>query len=297
MANIKIPDLPLGSAIVGTEVFESVQSASSVKFTANQIKTFTSEAPTFVISDAVTNAAVTAATLQHTTSGSPANGIGVRLAFEVETSASNNEIGALIEAVATDTTATSEDFDIVFKTMTAGAAATESGRFTSNGDLLAAGGLFVGTTISTITNTSLPVYVNDATNTGISSVLTVAHLTSGTPGVGIGAAINYEIETATGNNEVGAQIAAVSTNVTSATEAFDLVVKLMTAGATAAEVARFTDVGNFSITGNTLKIADDRTITNANDTGVQGEICWDSSYIYVCTATDTWKRVAIATWP
>jgi hypothetical protein len=23
---------------------------------------------------------------------------------------------------------------------------------------------------------------------------------------------------------------------------------------------------------------------------------WDASYIYVCVATDTWKRAAISTW-
>ena len=40
----------------------------------------------------------------------------------------------------------------------------------------------------------------------------------------------------------------------------------------------------------------DKTPANAGDTGTKGEICWDASYIYVCTATDTWKRVAIATW-
>lgn len=40
-----------------------------------------------------------------------------------------------------------------------------------------------------------------------------------------------------------------------------------------------------------------RTITNANDSGVAGEICYDANYIYICTATNTWKRVAIATWP
>lgn len=31
-------------------------------------------------------------------------------------------------------------------------------------------------------------------------------------------------------------------------------------------------------------------------TGVQGQIAWDADYFYVCTTTDTWKRVAIATW-
>jgi len=39
-----------------------------------------------------------------------------------------------------------------------------------------------------------------------------------------------------------------------------------------------------------------RTPASASDTGTAGTLCWDSSYIYVCTATDTWKRVAIATW-
>ncbi len=40
MANVKITDLPAGTAIGGTELFESVQSSASVKLTADQIKTF-----------------------------------------------------------------------------------------------------------------------------------------------------------------------------------------------------------------------------------------------------------------
>jgi hypothetical protein len=34
-----------------------------------------------------------------------------------------------------------------------------------------------------------------------------------------------------------------------------------------------------------------------NSTGTAGDIRYDVDYIYICTATDTWKRVAIATWP
>jgi hypothetical protein len=34
----------------------------------------------------------------------------------------------------------------------------------------------------------------------------------------------------------------------------------------------------------------------ATSTGVTGQIATDASYIYVCTATNTWKRVAISTW-
>jgi hypothetical protein len=38
------------------------------------------------------------------------------------------------------------------------------------------------------------------------------------------------------------------------------------------------------------------TPSSASDTGTQGKITWDASYVYVCTATDTWKRASIATW-
>jgi hypothetical protein len=34
----------------------------------------------------------------------------------------------------------------------------------------------------------------------------------------------------------------------------------------------------------------------ASDTGVAGDIRYDADYIYVCTATNTWKRTAISTW-
>lgn len=38
------------------------------------------------------------------------------------------------------------------------------------------------------------------------------------------------------------------------------------------------------------------TPATSSDTGVVGTITWDASYVYVCIATNTWKRVAIATW-
>jgi len=40
MANVKITDLSAGTALGGTELFESVQSSTSVKISATQIKTF-----------------------------------------------------------------------------------------------------------------------------------------------------------------------------------------------------------------------------------------------------------------
>ena len=38
------------------------------------------------------------------------------------------------------------------------------------------------------------------------------------------------------------------------------------------------------------------TPASAAAAGVVGQVFWDASYIYICTATNTWKRVAIATW-
>jgi len=39
-----------------------------------------------------------------------------------------------------------------------------------------------------------------------------------------------------------------------------------------------------------------KTPSSASDTGTTGEIAWDSSYIYICIATNTWQRAAHATW-
>ena len=39
-----------------------------------------------------------------------------------------------------------------------------------------------------------------------------------------------------------------------------------------------------------------KTPASASATGTTGTIAWDADYIYICTATDTWKRVAISTW-
>lgn len=34
----------------------------------------------------------------------------------------------------------------------------------------------------------------------------------------------------------------------------------------------------------------------ASSTGTAGQMAYDSSYLYICTATDTWRRVAHSTW-
>jgi hypothetical protein len=34
----------------------------------------------------------------------------------------------------------------------------------------------------------------------------------------------------------------------------------------------------------------------ASDTGTAGDVRYDASYVYICTATNTWKRAALTTW-
>jgi len=56
-------------------------------------------------------------------------------------------------------------------------------------------------------------------------------------------------------------------------------------------------VGNaLHYSGEELGRVSNGTPASATATGTTGEIQWDANYIYVCVATNTWKRVAISTW-
>lgn len=54
--------------------------------------------------------------------------------------------------------------------------------------------------------------------------------------------------------------------------------------------------GRVIISNGPLNLATSSTPVSASATGNQGDIAWDSSYIYICTATNTWRRVAHSTW-
>jgi hypothetical protein len=50
------------------------------------------------------------------------------------------------------------------------------------------------------------------------------------------------------------------------------------------------------VNSDTVRVRTARTPASAAAAGNAGDVCWDSNYIYVCVATNTWKRTAIATW-
>jgi len=45
-----------------------------------------------------------------------------------------------------------------------------------------------------------------------------------------------------------------------------------------------------------LRLRTAKTPASAGAAGNAGDICWDANYVYVCVATNTWKRVALNTW-
>jgi len=63
-------------------------------------------------------------------------------------------------------------------------------------------------------------------------------------------------------------------------------VKLGTGGGTA----------KLHINSDILRLDTAKTPASAGAAGNAGDICWDANYFYICIATNTWKRVAIATW-
>lgn len=53
--------------------------------------------------------------------------------------------------------------------------------------------------------------------------------------------------------------------------------------------------GDITINGD-LFVPSPTVPATATSTGKTGQIVWDSGFIYICIATNTWKRVAITTW-
>jgi hypothetical protein len=55
--------------------------------------------------------------------------------------------------------------------------------------------------------------------------------------------------------------------------------------------------GVLEVAADRVRILGSNTPASASAAGTAGDICWDANYLYICIATDTWKRVAISTWP
>jgi hypothetical protein len=48
----------------------------------------------------------------------------------------------------------------------------------------------------------------------------------------------------------------------------------------------------FQCDGDTIRLSTPRTVTGTS-TGYPGEWCWDSSFLYICVDTNTWKQISL----
>jgi hypothetical protein len=105
-----------------------------------------------------------------------------------------------------------------------------------------------------------------------------------TTGAGNGSLILHDL-TSVGYWEAGIPSGGNRTEFVRVDSSGSLLIGTTTAGASKLVVA------DDSIQINTAK-----TPASAAATGTTGEFAWDASYFYICTATNTWRRVAHATW-
>lgn len=57
-----------------------------------------------------------------------------------------------------------------------------------------------------------------------------------------------------------------------------------------------TPTGVLDVADNKIRVRTAQTPATTGAAGNQGDIAWDANYVYVCVATNSWKRAAIATW-
>lgn len=121
---------------------------------------------------ALTNTVNPTLELTHTTSGTPANNIGVGIDFYQETSAANTENVMSLNAVITDATAGSEDAKFSLELMAAGAASAEKFSVGSTGIVTLSGGATLDNATSA-TNLAIA-----ETNIGLTGIVTMTGATT-----------------------------------------------------------------------------------------------------------------------
>ncbi len=134
------------------------------------------------------------------------------------------------------------------------------------------------TTLASLANGASSGYVLTAGSGGTSGPAW-----SNTPYFGVSAAIGTLTNTIT--NSSGTMV------LTSGTGGINLI-----AASGSFVVATVSGGGLFRVNGGNLQIQNPSVPGSASASGVSGTITWDTNYLYVCTATNTWKRTPLTTW-
>lgn len=178
---------------------------------------------------AIGYSSLTAATASYNT------GIGVNAGAQISSGAQNTIIGASVDGANGPTTGSNNiliGYDVDLPSNTA------SDQIGIGNIIFGTGVNGTGTTYNGKIGIGAPapdrrfhVEEETATTNAVTYLFKVTSLSSGTPAVNIGAGMEFEIETAAGNNEVGATIEAKATAVGAGAEAIVLDGKQMAAGA------------------------------------------------------------------
>jgi hypothetical protein len=54
--------------------------------------------------------------------------------------------------------------------------------------------------------------------------------------------------------------------------------------------------GGLRVQADSIQITTSKTPASSTDSGQAGQIAWDANYLYICVATNTWKRVNLVNW-
>lgn len=203
----KIFIMLLAMLVISMTVFAETRQDDAMKFT-NTVNIHNK--------NAVTNAVNDRLTIKQETTGTPATGIGVGIALQVEDAGGLEEQGS-VDIVGTTVTDAAEDFDWVFKQNSAGAI-SETLR------IVAASSATVADYLKFTGNTTEANGIVDLLYLGTGqAVVSVA-------GMGAGVTFNFPDGTGTDNEEQGA-IDVVSTDVTAASNESDMVFSIRGGGA------------------------------------------------------------------
>jgi len=245
------------------------------------------------------NAAVGVNALQNNTTGTNNSAVGVS-ALQNTTGDSNAAVGA--NALATNTTGTNNaavGVSALRNNTTGGsnsAIGVDAGRFIAD-----------GATINSITNSS--VFLGRDTRALASNQTNQIVIGHGAVGAGSNTAtIGNTSITATvlrGNVTGDRFTSTVATGTAPLTVASTTLVANLNAdlvrgqapavAATANTIMSRDAAGNTALA-DTLRLATARTPASAIAPGIVGEICWDENFVYVCTATNIWRRAGLVTW-
>ena len=187
----------------------------------------------------------------HTTSGTPAVGIGTSIELLTEVQSNTTKIGGIIAAISTSVAPGIEEFDLAFGSLQRGSENQETMRLQS---ATAFHNARVGINTSTPQST-LQVLTSDIVTNVESSALRLSHITANVPAAGFGTNIEFELETTAGVNKVGSTISSVIQTTTFGLEDIYLSLQSMNAGVSAERLRIGTTVAasvNLTTTGNLI---------------------------------------------